>query len=137
MSTTFNRIVTLAIILALIALTAMLLTQRSFGSVEYAGAGYQATSTRNASGVAMGSPNIISLGQGILGSIVITGANTGVINFYDATSTRQHSDYATTTIATIPASAAAGTYVFDAAYTRGLVVEIIGTVGSTTITWKK
>ena len=142
MTSTINRIITLAIVAGLVVFALVLNSTRVMGSVNDSSNGYEATSTREAfNGVAIvatgANPKVLSLGFGTLGSVVITGAAAGTYNFYDATSTVQHSDYATTTIASIPVSAAAGTYTFDAKYTRGLVLEIIGTVGTSTITWKK
>ncbi len=97
---------------------------------------YQGTTTRAFNGTAMANLQLIQSGPGTLGSVVITGAGTGVINFYDATSTGPHSDYATTTIATFPASTAAGTYTFDVLFTRGLVYEIVGTAATSTVTYR-
>lgn len=127
-------------IVGMIILTSLMLTQKSFGSVNDSSAAYESTTTRSAVlGVPLTSPTTLSLGFGTLGSVIITGANTGITYIYDATSTNAHSDYVgTTTLAIIPASMAAGTYVFDVKYTRGLVIETIGgLVASSTITWKK
>lgn len=77
--------------------------------------------------------------SGILGSVVITGATTAtVLNFYDATTTSLHSNFATTTIGKINTSSPAGTYTFDVAFSQGLVVEFPSAIGaaSSTITWK-
>jgi hypothetical protein len=143
MSTTFNRIVMLAIIVGMIFLTSMLLTQISFGSVNDSSAGYEATTTRASfDGTALtatgASPKVLSVGFGSLGSVVITGAAAGTIDLYDATTTGAHSDYTgTTTLASFPASTAAGTYTFDVAYKRGLMLVLSGTTGTSTITWKK
>ena len=141
MTTRIDRLITLGIIIGMIFLTAMFsvgfFTQTAKGSVEFTGAAYQSTTTRPVSGVALTSPTVLSLGQGVFGSVVITGAATGVINIYDGTTTASHSNRATTTLATFPASTAAGTYVFDVQYLDGLIYEVVGTVGTSTITWKK
>ena len=78
---------------------------------------------------------------GALGSVVVTGAGTGWMELYDATTTDadlRSNDQSTSTIllAHIPVSAAAGTYVFDAVFTRGLTVYMEGTQPTTTITWR-
>ena len=101
---------------------------------------YQSTTTRSAwGGVPMVNLTVISTGQGALGSVVITGAGTGVMNIYDATSTVNNAQWATTTLASFPVSAAAGTYTFDAIYRKGLLVEIVGASAGTatsTITYR-
>lgn len=80
--------------------------------------------------------------SGSFGSVVITGANTGVVNIYDATTTdvtKRTNNRATSTIllASFPASTVAGTYTFDAVYTDGLFVELnSGTMPTSTITYR-
>lgn len=79
--------------------------------------------------------------DGTLGSVVITGAAAGVINLYDATTTdpaQREASMSSSSIlvATIPASAAAGTYVFDRVLRYGLVANITGTIPTTTITFR-
>jgi hypothetical protein len=89
-------------------------------------------------------PTLVSLttaSYGSLGSVVVTGAAAGTINIYDATTSNaslRDASQSTSTIliATLPNSAAAGTYAFDRVYTRGLLVEITGTMPTTTITWR-
>lgn len=73
---------------------------------------------------------------GTLGSIVITGANSGQINIYDGTSTQTNSQTGTSTLVVIPASTVAGTYTFDVQFYRGLVIEVIGLAPTTTITYR-
>jgi len=84
---------------------------------------------------------ILDTDGGTLGSVVITGAATGVINIYDATTTdigaRAPSQSTSTIfITSFPASTAAGTYTFDATFYRGLIVDIIGTIPTTTVTYR-
>lgn len=89
-----------------------------------------------------GTPEVLSLrsGRGTLGSIVITGANTGEIFIYDATTTDNtlRASIATSSIfrGHIPISAVAGTYVFDIFVTTGLSVVIEGAAPTTTITYR-
>lgn len=98
---------------------------------------YHSTTTVVAiTGGALPRYSLLQLGPGTFGSLVITGANTGIINVYDGTTTSNHSDSATTTIATFPASAGTGTYTFDAQYYKGLIVEIIGVAPTSTITYR-
>lgn len=107
---------------------------------------YLSTSTRTAiTGVAYSTTTAITANSavgfatavsGTLGSIVIEGANTGQINIYDGTSTITNTQIGTTTLATIPASAAAGTYTFDTRFRYGLVIEVVGLAPTTTITYR-
>lgn len=142
---TFNQkiVLSFSISLTVFALGFMFMMlnrpENVYGSVSL-GSDYVATTTRESlSGVAMVTKSLTPTGQltnGVFGAFVITGANTGIVNFYDATTTGPHSDHATTTLASFPASTAANTYTFDAAYHRGLLVEIIGTVSTSTILYR-
>jgi hypothetical protein len=122
-------------ILAIISLS----SKKADASLADSSQAYESTTTRTAiTGVPYTQLTYISQGFGTLGSVVITGANTGVINIYDATSTVTNTQLGTTTLAVIPASMAAGTYTFDVRYNRGLVIEVVGGLAPTsTITWKK
>jgi len=97
---------------------------------------YKATTTRTYNGTAIPGLYVLNSNPGTLGSIVITGAAAGVIHLYDGTSTVTNLGWPTTTLATIPASAAAGTYTFDVSYYKGLIVEVIGTTPTSTITYR-
>lgn len=117
-------------------------TQTAFGSVSVTDE-YIATSTAaNTLYGAFTTGRLIRTGTGSLGTVVITGANTGVINFYNATTSNvlaRTGNKASSTIlmASIPASAAAGDYVFDALYTDGLLVTLeSGSMPTTTITYR-
>lgn len=105
------------------------------GSVSQ-GSSYHSTTTRAFNGNAIANGQLLQLGPGDLGSVVITGAGTGVINIYDGTTTAAHTDSATTTIASFPASTTAGTYTFDAQYYKGLIIETVGSVATSTITYR-
>lgn len=89
------------------------------------------------------SQNILS-GSGTLGSVVITGANTGIINFWDATTTNsslrtgQVATSSLTLLASIPASTVAGTYTLDVEFKTGLVYDVYsGIMPTTTITFRR
>jgi hypothetical protein len=106
---------------------------------------YQATSTApsNVYGATIATGDtVIRKGSGSLASVIITGANTGIINFYDATTSNVNlrtGQVATSTIllASLPASIAAGTYIFDVVYSRGLLVSLVsGTIPTSTITYR-
>jgi len=100
------------------------------------GQSYMATTTHDFGTVSVGSRKLLKGGAGEFGSVIITNSTAGSFNLYDATSTN-HGDHATTTLAKIGASLAAGTYVFDVSFSRGLLVEFQSTnVASGTITWR-
>lgn len=105
---------------------------------------YMATSTAGSTayGATVTSGRMIKRGAGVLGTVVITGANTGVVNFYDATTTNvslRTGNKATSTIliASFPASAAAGTYVFDDGVNDGIYIDLVsGTMPTTTVLYR-
>lgn len=80
-------------------------------------------------------------GTGTIGQVTITGANTGFLLLFNATTsdvTKRTGQKATSTItiADFPASAAAGTYTFDAQFTDGLLLLTSGNAPTTTITYR-
>ncbi len=101
---------------------------------------YSATTTAaNTVYGAFTSSRLIKTGFGSFGSVVITGANTATINIYNATTsdiTKRAASMASSTIllASIPGSAAAGTYTFDVGYTIGLYVDIASALNAPTST---
>ena len=103
---------------------------------------YQSTTTVAAVTGTFDGLEVLRTGQGSLGSVTITGANTGRIVFYDATtsdSTLRSGSRASSTIviADIAASVAAGTYTFDAEFTDGLLMSRLGGDGPTsTVMWR-
>ena len=137
----------LAVAFLLIAVTlAMLVLQapRNAGASIRVGDEMFATSTAASAvyGATITGDTLIKTGTGALGSVIITGANTGIINFYNATTSNvsaRTGNTATSTIllASFPASAAAGTYTFDVVYTTGLLVELeSGLMATSTITYR-
>lgn len=81
----------------------------------------------------------ITSNRGTLGSLVVTGAGDLAYNLYNATTTdftNGNVVSSTAMIISVPASLAAGTYVFDT-YFKGLLLEVVaGNTASTTITWR-
>ena len=77
---------------------------------------------------------------GVLGSVTILGTGTGELKIYDATTTDNdlRASIGTSSILQIhiPPSLAVGTYVFDALFTTGIVVEEIGAVPTSTILFR-
>lgn len=100
---------------------------------------YIATSTGETSGGT--APQILlKSGLSTLGQVTITGAATGEMYIYDATTTNNdlRISTATTSITRVhfPASTVAGTYVFDAQFNNGIFIETIGTAPTTTILYR-
>lgn len=104
------------------------------------GSDYQATTTyaghNDADGVIL-----LKTGQGSLGSVVITGANTGLMSLYNATTSNPAARAATKASSTIlladfPAGAATTTYIFDVEFTDGLLLVVSGNEATSTITWR-
>ena len=82
---------------------------------------------------------LLQTGASTLGSVVITGANTGVVEFLDATTTNVGLRVGTTSTlrkVSIPASTAAGTYTFDIVFVNGLLMDILGLAPTSTVTWR-
>lgn len=103
---------------------------------NFGGEAAYATTTDQFAAATVGSSKVLKTGPGVLEHVVITNETAGSFNLYDATSTK-HGDHATTTLAKISASLAEGTYDFQVAFSRGLLVEFQSTnVASSTITWK-
>lgn len=83
----------------------------------------------------------IKPGRGSLNSVNIMGKNTGLMTFYDATTsdvTKRTGQKATSTIqiADFPSNAPEGTYTFDASFGTGLLMVVSGAVPTTTVTWR-
>lgn len=125
-----------AVLFALGALVIM--WHASIGEASVAvGSDYYATTTYAAD------PNperVLLSGNGTLGSVIITGANTGRTFLYNATTSnaaqRAPGDATSTIlIAEFPASAAAGTYTFDVAV-KGLLLVSSGLEATSTITYR-
>lgn len=110
----------------------------AFGSVSSSNE-YAATTTNATSQLV----RALRTSRGSLGQVTITGANTGTMTLYDATTsdaTKRATSKATTTLnilADFPASAAAGTYTFDAAFTDGLLLVSTGLPATSTITHRQ
>lgn len=108
------------------------------------GGEYNATSTASSNiyGAFTDSRQIYN-GPGTLGSVVITGAATGIMNFYDATTTditkrTNNTSTSSILIASFPASTAAGTYTIDVDFFTALLLDSpTGTMPTTTITWRE
>lgn len=140
---TYKEYLGIALVLAVIGVLGVLWQRpwQAYGAVDNQSSGYYATSTRNFAGTAIAGLTTLKAGPGIFGSLVITGAGAGTINFFDATTSNVNlrtGNAATSTIliASFPVSTAAGTYTIDATLNSGLLMEVIGTAPTSTPTWK-
>lgn len=102
------------------------------------GSEYNATTTFAAHPLA---ERVLKTGSGTLGSVVITGDNTGLISFYNATTSNINARIGNTATATIliadfPASSPEGTYTFDTNFNHGLLMVTSGTEATSTVTWR-
>ena len=113
----------------------------TFGSVAV-GNDYMATSTRNWDGTALTNLTVLKNGAGTLARVTITGAATGRIRFWDATTTditKRESRMSSSTInkVDLPASLVAGTYDFDWEFTNGILYELVsGNAPTSTPVWR-
>lgn len=138
-----SKIAMAVVIALLLVITYLLLPsdQLDLGSVGVTDE-YNATTT--AASTVLGSTitgqRVIKEGKGTLGSVVITGANTGIVNIYDATTSvasQRAKASSTIHIASIPASTAAGTYTFDVVFNDGLLITLLGgNMPTTTVTFR-
>lgn len=95
-------------------------------SVDF-GSQYQSTTTNS-----LAASTTLAVGSGTFGSLIVTGASAGAVSVYDGTNTA----YSNRLIASFPASLAAGTYTFDAQYSKGLLVTVTGTAPTSTMTFR-
>ena len=137
----------LFVAMALGALTIILqIPQRAVGSVAV-GNQYQSTTTPQVADRTNLCPGVFGISSsttGVLGSVNVMISGGGEIVIYDATTT--NSTLRTPPIATssmilalIPASSTVGSYHFDIAFKRGLLIDITETgtgVSSTTISYR-
>lgn len=113
----------------------------AIGSVEQ-GNDYNATTTRNFTGTALTNLTVLKAGSGTLARVTVTGANTGIVRFWNATTTdvnRRTGNTASSSLLMIeiPASAAANDYDFDAEFSTGIIYEVVsGLAPTSTISWR-
>lgn len=116
-------------------------TSQSSSKVEAStimGNDYQATTTFAASVPLI---RVLKSTAGTLNAVNITGANTGLMTLYNATTsdvTKRTGNKATSTImiADFPASAVANNYTFDAEFSDGLLLVGSGSIATSTITYR-
>ena len=128
-----------AVLLAFVVFWGLNNPETAVGSVA-AGNDYQATTT-SAAGAGTTAIRTLKTGVSTLGSVVITGDNTGTLTVYNATTsdvTKRTGNKATSSIiiADFPGSAPEGTYTFDAEFTDGLLLVTSGSAPTSTVTWR-
>lgn len=113
--------------------------QDSLGSVSVSSE-YHATTTGETTQNSSLTEKLLKGGPGVLGQVTLTGAQTGRIFLYNATTSDNElrADVSTTTllIAFIEESQVEGTYIFDAQFISGLLLITEGTQPTTTITYR-
>ncbi len=126
----YKYILSVSILIVALAIFAVLLQrpQQSLGSVGV-GNDYTATSTRNFNGTALTNLTRLECKQAFA-RVTITGANTGIVRFWDATTTNANLRDASQSSSTLqkfdlPASLVAGVYDFDAQLKYGLIYELV------------
>lgn len=140
----YKNIIAGSLLALVIVISSVLLSRpanQAIGSVSLANE-YHSTSTRSLPvGTQIAALTLLDSGDTTLGSVIITGAGAGFINFYDATTSSvllRATTLATSsiTLASIPPSAAAGTYTFDLVAKYGLLMEVTGTAPTSTVTYR-
>jgi hypothetical protein len=129
---TLLKYLTLACLFSLVVVSiySNLKAEPAIGSVIQ-GSEYQATTTVY---MQAGTQRRILANAGTVGSIVVASSSATTFKVWDATST---TDIASTTVVHFVASPTMGTYTFDVALTRGLVIELpTGFNGSYTVTYR-
>ncbi len=147
MTTTLKQIFPFAVSLALLAgiiVGAIWFKDKvAYASVAISNE-YNATTTAataNTFGNTIIASGAIATSSLTLGSVIITGATTGVWNIYDATTsdvTKRKLASSSLLVASFPASLATGTYTFDVRLNDGLFIDLqSGSLPTTTITWRR
>ncbi len=144
-----NILKVLAVISIGVALVLMVLTYGTKPQVmgsAIQGQDYYATTTGSTPGLGLPTIKLLKNGSGSFASVIVTtaGATGGFTDVYDATTsdaTQRDATQATSSIliAEFPNNLAAGTYVFDAQASRGLLIvnsATAGTRATSTITWR-
>lgn len=128
-------------IVILIAMVGILLARESgkLGSVVQ-GNEYVATTTKSATGVTLTDRTLKTVG-GVVSQVTITGAAAGQVTLCNATTSNaslRASSQATSSLTciNIPASTAAGTYIFDAEFPLGIILDTESTAPTSTILYR-
>lgn len=108
----------------------------------FVGQDYLATSTRYFPGASLTNLTLIKNGSGTVARITITGANTGVVRLWNATTSNVNlrtGNPATSSLKFIelPASLVAGVYDFDVEFNTGILYELVsGNAPTSTIIYR-
>lgn len=116
-------------------LSALIIFLGGFGATKLGsvnqGQEYYSTTTGS---FAVATSTYVRVGPGAIAQVTISSTTNVGFKVKDATSTL---DLSSTTIANFPAGVAAGTYIFDASFTRGLFFDLgTGFAGSYTVTYR-
>lgn len=124
-------------VVLVIVFSVSLMKNNPLGSVSVSN-DYQSTSTKNVSGTIL-TDRILMPAGGTLARVTVMGAAAGAVTLCDATTTNA-SLRATATSSlncfSIPASAAAGVYDFDAVLKDGLIIDTEATAPTSTVMWR-
>jgi len=132
-------IAVIATVLVLVGILAVVGSRQSNdrGGVLAGGITSDSFTYKNASSVASSTATVatrIRGGAGVLGNVTILTTSAHTLKLYDGSSSATTS---ATLIGAFPASAVVGTYTFDVAFTKGLIVETqSGYAGSAVIGYK-
>lgn len=116
-------------------------TEMAEGST-FVGQDYVATSTKYFPGSSLTNLTLIRNGSGTVARVTITGANTGVVRLWNATTSdvnRRTGNPATSSLQFIelPTNLAAGTYDFDVEFNTGILYELVsGNAPTSTIIYR-
>ena len=131
MNKKFLGIVLVAMFVTITALVMVLSkdTEKAYGSA-FPGTDYFATSTRYFPGSSLTNLTLLRNGSGTLARVTITGANTGVVRLWNATTSdvnKRTGNPATSTLlyVELPTNLVAGTYDFDVVFDKGILYELV------------
>lgn len=140
MRLTYKEYLSIALILAIVAVIGVVSqrSQKIYGNTDSQGGGNYSTSTKDQLGNNIALRQVLKNGPGILGSVLITGTSTGSFILYDSTTTdaTKRTNPATTTIFSIGSTTPPMPWPLNSNFNYGLLLDYVGSLSTTTITWK-
>ena len=139
--TTMKYHLSIGTIAAMLVIGAFVLNSQSAPVAHADSAGpYKFTSTKAGDGTAIAQTTQLKTGFGVLGSVIVEGATAGQsIYLYDATTsdvTKRALATSSLPVVIIPSTAPGGTLKYDVAFTNGLILNVVGATGTSTVTWQ-